>query len=265
MAKKAKKAKTSKKKGGKKPKSIVKILLLLLIIAIVSGAGTCIWMLKKAKAPEPVENFVFGNNIVPSVTSVVGERNLSKVDSTEIQSQYDYKEVMDVQDDVKQYINYLINDCNFVVMDGTYDVEEPKFSAEGGTIVLATDTTKSGLIFQMDINYAEENYSFLLSTPEGSLPKKVITPFTRDDAYAFFDSKAEELGLPGGLSSYETVFDVGRTIIDGEDSYGVSVYKKEPADSVSNVIVGKFFISLDKSCIFKYDVENGVYIPVVRE
>jgi len=61
--------------------------------------------------------------------------------------------------------------------------------------------------------------------------------------------------LPNDIESYTQIFDIGQTIINGEECYGITVY--EEGDSGYNDYVNKFFISLKSKSIYVYSTETG--------
>ena len=260
-------------KGLKKFSSILgnkKKLLLLVVLLLVAGVSAFvankIFFQEEPKEKE-ISSYQIEEDSIPMISSVVGERKLDKMVMEQNQGiqrvEYQYKSIETAAEDVKAYTEYLLNDLGFLPLF-KFQLENP-----AGYISVARASVKEGYLFQVDIDYTPNEFSIILSCTQKEMPvvyeeEKTDNSFTRDAAKAFLAQQPlEKLGLTEPLSTYTTIFDQGRLVIDGKDCYGMSVYKK--GNGQSNEIVGKYFVSLDKSKIYQYDIYDSTYRIVYEE
>lgn len=244
-----------------------KILIIFIILLLGIGAGTAFFVRKSFQKEEPsvISRYEVDNDSIASIVTIVGDRELSEIidekNGTLHKVEYNYKDVSTGSEDVKAYAEFLINECGFVPLMES-DINNP-----AGYISVGSESAEEGEIFQIDIDYTPNEYRIILSHSSGELPKpkkKDKESFTRNDAQAFLNQFLPNgSGLEEPLSSYVTIFDQGRMIIDGNDSYGINVYQKGVGQS--NEVVGKYFVALDKSAIYKYNVSDNSYELVYKD
>ena len=129
------------------------------------------------------------------------------------------------------------------------------------------DSQEENKIFEIDIRYGEKYYYVDVYRKEGTIPKEEeeegeqASAFTRDDAREYLKEFINSThALNGTFDEYTNIFDVGRTIVNNEECYGVSLYRKGP--SGYNYIVGKYFISLENKDIFRYNLQTGDSVKI---
>jgi hypothetical protein len=241
-----------------------KKLLLLVVLLLVAGVSAFVankMFFQEEPKEKEATSYQIEEDSIPMISSVIGERKLDKMvkqQTAGIQKiEYQYKSIETAAEDVKAYTEYLLNDLGFSPLFKFY-LDNP-----AGYISVARPSVKEGYLFQVDIDYTPDEFNIILSCPQKEMPvvyeeEKTDKSFTRDAAKSFLAQQPlEKLGLTEPLSSYTTIFDQGRLVIDGKDCYGMSVYKK--GNGQSNEIVGKYFVSLDKSRIYQYDIYDSSY------
>ncbi len=247
-------------------KTIILIVVLLIVAGGSAFAANRMFTQKEPKKEE-LTSYQIEDDSVSAISSVVGERELTEMVKQQEEGiqkvEYHYDSIETSAADVKAYTEYLENQEKFVpLMDSNLD-------NPAGYVSVARKSVKEGYLFQIDIDYTPKDFNIILSCSQGELPtiydeESSDDSFTRNDAKTFLDQQPlEKLGLPEPVSSYTTIFDQGRMVIDGKDCYGISVYKKGSGNS--NEIVGKYFISLDKSKIYQYSIFDNTYKVIYEE
>ena len=104
--------------------------------------------------PSTLETYNFGKDKIPSITSVVGERTVTAVESegeNEFPSkQYTYQSTS-VSDDLSQYIQ-LLQEQGWTE-SGEYDLEE-----SSGSVQFVKESADEGQILVLYIDYEEKQY-----------------------------------------------------------------------------------------------------------
>ena len=134
-------------------------LLLGGCIALLTGCGA----LKKAAQ---LQSYDFGPDSIPSVNSVVGERQVTGVQSgtggSGIYKEFTY-ESGTVSEDL---IAYLIDD---LLAKDWYALVDFNLLELPGTAQLARESADSGQILIMDVSYEQGSYTIRLTKGEGTL------------------------------------------------------------------------------------------------
>ena len=211
---------------------------------------------------------------VPSITTVTQAGELIRVvpsqDEGHNQIEYVYQLEENSDEVVSQYITYLETEEGFMELTPQVDdriaaENTQQEEREHAAFVRQSADTQSGeeRMFQLDMNRNDEEkeYSVTISRPEGQLPQQEEEEdpsVTRGEALNVVINVINENGLlPRPMEEYTQVFDVGRSIINGMECYGINVYETGP--SGYNVFVAKYFISVDLGHIYSYASETGTY------
>lgn len=287
--KRGKKEKKKKEKGEKKKlskKQLILIIIAAFVVATGSFAGA--YLLNRKKGPvlylENVDN-------IPAITEVVGKRKEVKEDKKEekekeeendksedteidldtITETHTYSNVENGAEDIGSYIVYLMENYHFVALED-YDVANPE-----GMVHLAADSQTDGEVIKMEIDYKADTYTIALIKEEGSV--QAIQQAKEEEAKRLAEEKEQEkyitrkaaesrlrncspqkLGIEGDINNYSVIFDVGRSIIDGHEYYGLNVYEKKEAGAM--YIKGIFYVACTGDSIYKYNVEQDTYEKV---
>lgn len=251
----------------KKPsKKVILIILIALVVLIASASIGFIVLSGKNSKPKTLDEYRIGEDSVSSISVIVGERELPEiletVDGELTKIKYNYENLTTGTDDVKQYVTFLTEQRGFLPI---IEYDAKKFPV-AGYISLASPSSIEGNIFQIDIDYTPDDYKIIVSNPVAEMPKPKpkddAEPFTRESALQFLDTYTpKELGIPLSVSNYMAIFDPGQTSVYDKDTYGVSIYKR--GVGLSNEIVGKFYIPVDRSCVYKYDVNDNTFNPII--
>lgn len=145
----------------KKRYLIIPILIIIIII-------TCIFFKNK----KDDKYYVLKDDKIKSITSIVGQRKLSKktnkkYNSTIIKS-YKYNKVKDPYTDLSKYILYLEQESNFINTKN-YNLNNNK-----GSIQLSRYSTNKSYIIIMDIRYNSNSYTIRITRGKGK-----ITPLNK--------------------------------------------------------------------------------------
>lgn len=279
---KAKKIEVKSKRKSKK--KFIFILLIVFIVFFLVG----FYLNKSDEEPLTAENYVIDQDSVESITTVTQKGELTDIlpsqeDGTN-QIEYVYKKDEGSQEAIDQYVKYLEEEKGFVELSedendsekntetktktNAQESSESAESKESTDIITpltyATQSQEENKLFEVNIKEGENNYYITVFRQEGQLPKdeeEEKSQFTRDDAKAYlkeFLDSSNALNNP--FDNYTSIFDVGRSIVNDEECYGVSLYKKGP--SGYNYIVAKYFVSLENRNIFKYNLQTGESIKI---
>lgn len=295
-----KEKKPKKKKGGDEEegggkKSKKKILLIVLIMVLLTSAAIAFFIVKNKGKNVVVDTYAIGEDVVSSITTVVGERKMKETVVYELdgitKQEYIYKTDENTEADLEAYQTYLLDEAGFIEIEAeqnaeeTKDVEEnkdkdkkteekdtdqeKKEEAENTAAVenfsYAVASVEKGFVFQLDIALLEDQYAITVSKYEGEDPKakkekaekeQVQQGFTRDQASGSFDTFIDNLGvLPKPIAEYTKIFDVGQAYINNELCYGITVYEKDT--NQQNNFVDKYYVSLQSQNIYHYDNQTG--------
>ena len=117
-------------------------------------------------SPEQVEAYSFDDDVIPSVTSVVGERSVIGVE-TEGDNEYpsiQYTYGSDaVSNDLAQYIEHLQSE-GWIASGPSYNLDEPP-----GTAQFVKESADDGQIMTMVITFEEGQYSVKITKLEGAI------------------------------------------------------------------------------------------------
>lgn len=253
-----------------------KLIMLGGILVVFVGAAVSCFLLMK-KPPEPPDFYSIEEDQVVSITSVVGERTFKKrkeIEDTENKDvlqkvEFTYADITEGTADVQKYINELTLNHGFTKMpkegeempQPLKEGEEPPAIDPEGTVSAAIETAEAGVLFQVDIDYTNEGYTVYVKKYKGKIPEppkvKEEEGLSRNQAMDKLNDFAPEvLGLPEPASTYVKIPQVGRTMVDGKDCYMVNVYRKQ---ETANIIMGIYAVALDKSAVYKYDLNTDTY------
>ena len=272
---KAKKAKKEKGKKGKKEegdKSNKNKKLFIGALALVFISGGIVGFLHfrgggKEETKDPyIEAYVLDDDFVTSIPKFLGEseqRALPEItEETEGESKkiiYDYTNLQNGAKEVKDYVNYLIDEKEFVYMFD-YNLDAP-----AGYVSIATASQEEGKILKLDIDYTNTDYKVMVSKTSEKLPppkqKSDGVDISRDGALTFLSGfSSEELGLDKPVEEYKAIYDNGQSSINNNTCYGISLYELGKAGT--NVFAGKYFIATNQSDVFRYNPEKDTYIEI---
>nr|WP_294680617.1 hypothetical protein [uncultured Anaerotignum sp.] len=267
-----------------------KIILVVVLVAVVAAALVYFFVLRgkgagKAKLPAPVEAYTLQEESVDSITTAVEEgknevlisvsttnppedekkdkdKDKDKEDEEETAetpqatdenqenwSYYYYRIGTDSEEAIKQYKKFLTED-GFAKVTKDADFKQPVSQyAEA----YQKDGQQSGRLFVVELEYPLEGnadtglYSIKVRLEE----KPKLKPVTREDTLDYFmglDYKV--LGLEKPIGDYSIVMDMGRTIVDGTECYGICLYEKGGEEQ--SYFVKKFYLSLAEKKLFEY-------------
>lgn len=81
--------------------------------------------------------------------------------------------------------------------------------------------------------------------------KPQLKPVTRDETLKYFKGLDPKiLGLEKPIEDYSVIMDMGRTIVDGKECYGISLYEKGASDE--SYFIKKFYLSLADKKLYEY-------------
>jgi len=126
--------------------AVLSIVFLLVIVPLI------------ARIIEATEYYKIGQNMVPSINSIVGERKLSEWTSSLIpmKKTYEYTRVEDPKADIEKYYEYLIYNEGFIpINDGD------------GEKTVAKESSKEGYIIVIDISIMGQGYLVTLVEGKG--------------------------------------------------------------------------------------------------
>lgn len=244
------------------------------VLALVFVCGGVVGFLhfkggNKEEEKDPyIEAYVLDDDFVTSIPKFLGEsekRALPEI--TEEQGDggkrivYDYTGLKDADEEVRDYINFLTSEKEFVPMF-EYNLEIP-----AGYISVGTTSQEEGKILKLDIDYTETDYKVMVSKTTEELPDIKETSggkdISRDGALNYLTTlPAEKLGMEKPVAEYKTVYDAGQSSIDGLSCYGISLYELGTAGT--NVFQGKFFVATNQSAVFRYHPENDTYVKLEK-
>lgn len=175
--------------------------------------------------------------------------------------EYVYTEIENPEEDVNTYMEFLINDCNYISM--------PPIDESETIVAAATESLEEGKIFQVSVDYTEDGYIVLVQKYPGQILKpeeeepeeeEQNTGLSWDGAMSKLEEYTpEQLGVPDPVSEYILIPNRGRYLLEGSEFFNINAYKKENG---SNIIMGVFYIACDGSIVYKYDVENDTYTKI---
>ena len=158
----AKAAKVSK--VSKVARSVLLITVLCTLVLSLMPLSACNTLANTLKEATQLQVYTIGNETIPSINSVVGEREVTNV-TTGTGTNGQYKEYTykseDVLIDVQKYIDFLQNQ-NWVVtiIEGT---------ESSGKVQLGIESTESGNILLLTITYSTSSYSVNIAKTKGEL------------------------------------------------------------------------------------------------
>ncbi len=158
------KKKRIKQKNKPKNNKIIYLVALVSVFVVVVLIG--VYLLLSNKAPK---NYTLGDDKFPSITAVVGSRNLVETTSTTeneiVIKKYHYTKIKNVMTDLYQYIGYLMQSLNYVNTTA-YDLNE-----ESGIIQLGNESTTSGYVINIIIEYNTDEYTITIKKVPGTLTR----------------------------------------------------------------------------------------------
>ena len=260
------KDKTEESSGGNKKKLFAGVLALVFVSAGIVGFLHFRGGNKEEEKDPYIEAYVLDDDFVTSIPKFLGEsekRALPEIIEEENNGSkriiYNYTELKDADDEVKDYINFLTGEQEFVPMFD-YNLDAP-----GGYVSVGTPSQEEGKILKIDIDYTDTDYKVMVSKTSEKLPKPKDDSdkidISRDGALSYLSSfSAEKLGLPKPIEEYKAIYDNGQSSIGDHNCYGISLY--ELGSAGTNVFQGKYFVATNQSAIYRYDVEEDTYVEI---
>ena len=151
----------SKKKGGKGKKILLGIIGVIALVIIGASLATG----RTANA----DYIKLGNDQIPSVKLVVGKRDVGGVEtgtSGGVQyTQIDYKAGQSTQQDLKEYIGYLLYNEGFAATV-SFNIDNIP-----GTLQIAKESVDAGKLIFLDVEYDRNGYVITYSKMTGSLER----------------------------------------------------------------------------------------------
>ncbi len=222
---------------------------------------------EKEESKDPyIEAYVLDDDFVTSIPKFLGEseqRDLPEItEETNGESKkiiYDYTNLNNGAKEVKDYVNYLIDEKEFVYMFD-YNLDAP-----AGYVSVATASQEEGKILKLDIDYTNTDYKVMVSKTSEKLPppkqKSDGADISRDGALTFLSGfSSEDLGLDKPVEEYKAIYDNGQSSINNNTCYGISLYDIGKAGT--NVFAGKYFIATNQSDVFRYNPEKDTYVEI---
>lgn len=245
------------------------------ILALVFVCGGVVGFLhfrgaNKEDEKDPyIEAYVLDDDFVTSIPKFLGESE--KRDLPEITEEqggsgkrivYDYTGLKDADEEVRDYINFLTSEKEFVPMFD-YNLDAP-----AGYVSVGTTSQEEGKILKLDIDYTEADYRVMVSKTNENLPKPKEKSndkdVSRDGALNYLTGfSAEKLGLEKPIEEYKTIYDAGQSSIGEHNCYGISLYELGVAGT--NVFQGKFFVATNQSVVYRYRPEDDTYVEIEKE
>ncbi len=134
---------------------LIPIIVLVFIIFII------------VKNPKDDEYYVLKDDKTKSITSLVGERKLTKKSKKKygdtIIKIYKYKKIKNPSIDLSKYIIYLENESNFMT------TKKYNLNKEKGVLQLSRYSTKKDYIILMDISYNKNSYTIKITRGKGKI------------------------------------------------------------------------------------------------
>ena len=260
------KDKAEESSGGNKKKLFAGVLALVFVSAGIVGFLHFRGGNKEEEKDPYIEAYVLDDDFVTSIPKFLGEsekRALPEIIEEENNGSkriiYNYTELKDADDEVKDYINFLTGEQEFVPMFD-YNLEAP-----GGYVSVGTASQEEGKILKIDIDYTDTDYKVMVSKTSEKLPEPKDDSdkidISRDGALSYLSSfSAEKLGLPKPIEEYKAIYDNGQSSIGDHNCYGISLY--ELGSAGTNVFQGKYFVATNQSAIYRYDVEEDTYVEI---
>lgn len=273
--------------GRKKKKKKKKILLLIPILVLAIGAGAFFFLRSRGplggasgeeppeeKEPEDIveapENYSFGEGEPALAALPVFSENVvvhapeppeaAEGEDPITAVTYRYEGFEDAKGMLTSYAGLLTAaDVGFVYVDEDLTVAEaPDFEAESGTALLAKAGNTEGSVNTIELIWTAEEGTVVTDTVEGQIrqPRPETLSLSQAEDYVRSLSPAA-LGLSGeSMDEYNVYPLAGSVLVDGKPCLHISVYSVDAA-SGTNVIAGEYFISADKSHIYRRDAASG--------
>lgn len=149
-------------------------------------------------------------------------------------------------------------DVGFVYVDENLTVtEEVDLEAESGSVLLAKAGAAEGTVNTVALEWTPEEGTVVTDTVEGQIRQPRPETMTLAQAEDYVRSLAPAaLGLAGeSMEEYNVYSLAGSVLVDGKPCLHITVYKVDA--SGSNALAGEYFISADKSHIYRREAANG--------
>ncbi len=252
-----------------KKRNLNKRFLIGAILALVLSFAIGFFIYGKGdREPLIAENYSVEDDSVASIAKVAADEFLMEINPIQEEGknliQYVYQWGEQSQNALDSYVKYLEDEAGFVSLEDETKEQESEETAEDGETStpmysLAAQSKEENKLFKIEITQGKKDYTITVFREEGQLPEE--DTFTRDQAKAYlrgFLDEKKELSQP--VDDYTYIFDVGRALIQNEECYGVSIYKK--GESQCNEIEAKYYISLKEKNIYRYDLHTGDSIKI---
>ena len=158
------KNKSEESSGGSKKKLFAGVLALVFVCAGIVGFLHFRGGNKEEEKDPYIEAYVLDDDFVTSIPKFLGEsekRALPEITEEENNGSkriiYNYTELKDADDEVRDYINFLTGEQEFVPMFD-YNLEAP-----GGYVSVGTASQEEGKILKIDIDYTDTDYKVMVS------------------------------------------------------------------------------------------------------
>lgn len=244
-----------------------KLLAVLLAALCLTGCGK--------KAPEPPEQYVYGENATVSLDTVMEEgegviRSIEEPDEKKEQMSYlyTYDEVTDFVPIVERYLDVMLGEEGFVLVDESHTVlsERPELKELVGEIVLERPSNQEGELFQVAVGWSEAGrLTAKVSLVEGAIvepepePEEEPEPASMEEQLEQLTGMSpQELGLEGDSMDNYRIFPIDGFVQVGEVTCRrFNIYEVREPEGVP-VIVGTYLISSDQQHVYQLDPETNL-------
>ena len=127
------------------------IMIAFFTVLLVSGGIA-------ARVASTSTEFKIGKDQFKSVVGIVGEREVSSFKINANKKSYLYTGISDVKEDLLEYIKYLVEEEGFIIIQSS-----DLFIAQGGICILVKDSTESGKIIKLEIDFSLNEYRISIS------------------------------------------------------------------------------------------------------
>lgn len=154
----------------KKP---LKIILIIVGVILVLGVAIATITMTAMNSTSNSTEYKIGNTNIPSIKAVLEKRSVSGV-STETSNNitkkvYTYSKIKNVNGDLVKYVNYLKQNNGFLA------ITDFDLNTQNGTLQLGKNSSESGKVIILDIQWDLGTYSIALRSGSGSINKKAST------------------------------------------------------------------------------------------
>lgn len=209
-------------------------------------------------APELIEEYPFGEQTVPGLTSASSKAAVETVVT------YTYTGLSSPGGDVGTYVSLMKSEANgFEVVDKDFVIsDQPEYDDAGRVLLAKSMAVEDGAESQLmliDISWAEDTCHVVTRQAEGEISQPP-EPITMREAQEYLESlHPSELGLEGeSMDEYEVFTFDGAVVVDGRACVRMNVYSFEQ----SNEFMGCYLMSLDARHLYRMDTATQEIIEI---